>query len=109
MPQANRGTKRRCANCGAPYYDLSRDPAICPKCETPFEPRPAAPLRAFRGPVRMSKYRAAEKPKIEEPAEEAEDVEVEAFTEDDGLPALDQDESEASVQPDDEEPEELRE
>jgi uncharacterized protein (TIGR02300 family) len=28
------GTKRLCSNCGAKFYDLSKDPIICPKCHT---------------------------------------------------------------------------
>jgi uncharacterized protein (TIGR02300 family) len=28
------GTKRLCANCGAKFYDLSKDPIVCPKCQT---------------------------------------------------------------------------
>jgi uncharacterized protein (TIGR02300 family) len=31
------GTKRLCANCGAKFYDLSKDPIVCPKCETVFQ------------------------------------------------------------------------
>jgi uncharacterized protein (TIGR02300 family) len=31
------GTKRLCASCGAKFYDLSKDPIICPKCGTVFE------------------------------------------------------------------------
>lgn len=96
MDQANRGTKRRCTNCGAPYYDLNRDPVVCPKCETPYQPRPAAPLRAFRGPVRIAKTRPVEVPKTEE----AEDPE--AFAEDEVMPA--QEDDEESITPlDDEE------
>jgi uncharacterized protein (TIGR02300 family) len=30
------GTKRLCPNCGAKYYDLNRDPIICPKCNAAF-------------------------------------------------------------------------
>jgi uncharacterized protein (TIGR02300 family) len=32
------GTKRLCGNCGAKFYDLSKDPIVCPKCETVFHP-----------------------------------------------------------------------
>src|SRR3546814_9225165 len=28
------GAKRICHNCGARYYDMRRDPIICPKCGT---------------------------------------------------------------------------
>jgi hypothetical protein len=31
-----RGTKRKCASCGASYYDLNRTPIKCPKCDAPF-------------------------------------------------------------------------
>jgi uncharacterized protein (TIGR02300 family) len=31
------GTKRLCGNCGAKFYDLSKDPIVCPKCETVFQ------------------------------------------------------------------------
>jgi uncharacterized protein (TIGR02300 family) len=30
------GTKRLCANCGAKFYDLSKDPIHCPKCGTVY-------------------------------------------------------------------------
>jgi len=32
------GTKRLCASCGAKFYDLSKDPIVCPRCETVFHP-----------------------------------------------------------------------
>jgi uncharacterized protein (TIGR02300 family) len=32
------GTKRLCASCGAKFYDLSKDPIVCPKCATVFHP-----------------------------------------------------------------------
>lgn len=28
------GQKRICYSCGAKFYDLEKEPAICPKCET---------------------------------------------------------------------------
>jgi len=31
------GLKRQCMSCGAKFYDLSRDPAVCPKCGTVFQ------------------------------------------------------------------------
>jgi uncharacterized protein (TIGR02300 family) len=31
------GTKRLCGSCGAKFYDLSKDPIRCPKCDTVFE------------------------------------------------------------------------
>lgn len=37
MAKPELGTKRLCGNCGAKFYDLSKDPIICPKCHTALE------------------------------------------------------------------------
>ena len=42
------GMKRTCAACGARFYDLKRDPIICPKCETVFDPDQATRLKRAR-------------------------------------------------------------
>ena len=39
MAKAELGTKRLCANCGAKFYDLNKDPIHCPKCETVYVSR----------------------------------------------------------------------
>jgi uncharacterized protein (TIGR02300 family) len=44
------GTKRLCQNCGTKYYDLNRDPILCPKCGTAFTISAVA-LRAKAAPV----------------------------------------------------------
>jgi uncharacterized protein (TIGR02300 family) len=31
------GTKRLCTNCSAKFYDLNKDPIVCPKCHTVTE------------------------------------------------------------------------
>jgi uncharacterized protein (TIGR02300 family) len=31
------GTKRLCGSCAAKFYDLSKTPIVCPKCNTVFE------------------------------------------------------------------------
>ncbi len=35
--KAARGTKRTCQSCGARFYDLNRDPIICPICGAEFQ------------------------------------------------------------------------
>jgi uncharacterized protein (TIGR02300 family) len=30
------GAKRQCQNCGAKFFDLNKDPIVCPKCGTVF-------------------------------------------------------------------------
>src|SRR5260221_13076166 len=32
VTMAARGHRRRCTSCSAPFYDLQRDPIVCPKC-----------------------------------------------------------------------------
>ena len=53
MAKPELGTKRLCANCGAKFYDLSKDPIVCPKCSTVFQVAPSSRLRpeAVRAPV----------------------------------------------------------
>ena len=36
MPNPEWGVKRVCPDCGEHYYDLQRDPILCPECEAPF-------------------------------------------------------------------------
>ena len=36
MAKPELGTKRLCGSCGAKFYDLSKDPIVCPKCDTVF-------------------------------------------------------------------------
>jgi uncharacterized protein (TIGR02300 family) len=43
------GSKRQCQNCGAKFFDLNRDPIICPKCGTVFQ---GATARAQRAEVK---------------------------------------------------------
>jgi len=31
-----RGSKRTCHSCSSRFYDLNRDPIVCPVCQTPF-------------------------------------------------------------------------
>ena len=51
MAKPELGSKRQCMSCGAKFYDLNKDPAICPKCGTVFQAvalsRVAAPVVAL--------------------------------------------------------------
>jgi len=57
------GTKRLCGNCGAKFYDLSKDPIVCPKCQTVMV-LSAAPARGRPEPV--AAVARAPKPEPEE-------------------------------------------
>ncbi len=40
MAKPELGSKRQCQNCGAKFFDLNRDPILCPKCGATFQPPP---------------------------------------------------------------------
>lgn len=42
------GVKRTCHSCGAKFYDLKRDPIVCPKCGTTFDFETALKSRKVR-------------------------------------------------------------
>ena len=48
MAKPELGLKRLCANCGAKFYDLNKDPIVCPKCDTVFQ---AAQLTRVASPA----------------------------------------------------------
>lgn len=83
MAKPELGLKRSCVACGTRFYDLTRVPAICPKCgtEQPAEQprlRRAAPTPA---PEEKAKKRAAA-PELEAEELEVEDVESDEAIED---------------------------
>jgi len=53
MAKVDIGTKRVCPECEAKFYDLTRNPAVCPMCQHSFDPSeldpnvvlPSAPLK----------------------------------------------------------------
>ncbi len=38
MAKVDIGTKRVCPECDAKFYDLNRNPAVCPMCQNSFDP-----------------------------------------------------------------------
>jgi len=48
VTKAELGIKRLCPNCGARYYDLNRDPIVCPRCGTEFQASAAVPAAKAR-------------------------------------------------------------
>ncbi len=91
MAKPEWGSKRICPSCGARYYDLLRDPVVCPKCNTPFDPeaflksrraRPAAPVEKELAPVS---------------ADEADAEEVETADEEEAVPVADGEEEDEEI------------
>ncbi len=80
MAKPELGLKRVCVACGAKFYDLTKTPAICPKCATeqPLEqPRPRRTGGNVLEDKRPKKVAAVEDVdtdvEVEADAEEAED------------------------------------
>jgi uncharacterized protein (TIGR02300 family) len=76
------GVKRICHSCGAPFYDLRKDPIVCPKCGATYDPEAILKSRRTRTPVVEEKEAAPaildEDAETEAPEkEEAEEVEEE--------------------------------
>ncbi len=78
------GLKRTCQSCGLRFYDMSRSPIRCPKCNAVFDPEAVLKTRRSKAP-------AAEKPVPV--AVEADDVEPIAADE-----VADADEEEAVIE-----------
>jgi len=70
------GTKRLCSNCGAKFYDLSKDPIVCPKCATVLT-LTAAAARSRAEPVAARAKAAAEEEAIVPETADAEFVSLE--------------------------------
>ncbi|MBW6400538.1 TIGR02300 family protein [Roseomonas sp. HJA6] len=73
MAKPELGLKRTCVACGTRFYDLTRTPAVCPKCgtEQPAEQPRLRRAAAVPLPDEKLKKRAAT------PEAEADDIEVE--------------------------------
>ena len=64
MAKPEWGTKRSCGSCGARYYDLRRQPVVCPKCGAVHEED--APVRARRVRVAAPDKKPKAVPVVEE-------------------------------------------
>lgn len=73
MAKPEWGTKRICQSCGTPFYDLRRDPIVCPKCEAVFDPEAILKSRKLKGTeeAEAPKKEAAETEEAVEEEEEA--------------------------------------
>jgi uncharacterized protein (TIGR02300 family) len=84
--KADRGTKRTCQNpeCGSRFYDLNRDPILCPICQSAYQAEAAPAVLAVAAPAVAQK--AAQRKPIKKPvypveapkAEEAPEADTDA-------------------------------
>ena len=72
MVKAELGTKRTCPSCAARFYDLLKNPIVCPKCNANFV---AASILPSKGD--MPAMAPAPKPRVAEEADDMETADVE--------------------------------
>ncbi len=83
MAKPELGIKRVCVSCGARFYDLTKVPAVCPKCgtEQPLDqPRSRRPVGNVTEDKRPKKAAVTDDPDVE--VEAAEDESEEGVLED---------------------------
>ncbi len=86
MAKPELGLKRTCVSCGAKFYDMGKQPAVCPKCgtEQPAEqPRPRRSANIV--PDEKLKKRAVAATEADGDDVELEDVEADAVEDADEL------------------------
>ena len=66
MTRPELGTKRLCAGCSAKFYDLHKDPIVCPTCEAVFVVPKPAPERSRPAYARPAPVTVAAAPASEE-------------------------------------------
>ena len=86
MAKPEWGSKRVCQSCEVRFYDLRRDPIICPSCGTKFDP--GSVLRSRRNRAAATVTAAA--PKVPA-AKVAPEADVEPVVEEEDVVAIDAD------------------
>ena len=105
MAKPEWGLKRTCLGCGARFYDMQRDPIVCPSCDTEFDPLALVrPRRARAAAASKAKAAAAAAEPIPESteSEDAEDI-VDDDTLDIDDASIDLDDDNDDIIPDDDE------
>ena len=75
MAKAEWGLKRICPGCGTRYYDMKKNPPVCPKCGTVFDPESLLRSRRGRSAEKKPAPAAAPEEVIEEIPAEGEETE----------------------------------
>ena len=95
MAKPELGTKQKCQNCGTKFFDLNKDPVICPKCGT--TQASASPPTAARPPARAPAAVDDDEPETEsaevlslDDADQVEDGKVAAVNPEDDVDAEDE-------------------
>lgn len=100
MANPELGAKQVCPNCQAKFYDLTKRPAVCPKCHHEFDPDEAVKTRRVRGRAPMPEPEAEAEDQVKARGEDDEDED-----EDLGTPEIDEIEDPAVEDDEDEDAE----
>ena len=84
MAKPEWGLKRTCLSCGARFYDMQRDPIVCPTCETEFDPLALVRPRRARAAAAASQAKAKSEAD-KKPAEETSEASGDDLHVDDGM------------------------
>jgi len=100
--KAERGTKRTCQNpeCGSRFYDLNRDPVVCPICQAAYQlaASPAVLAAVAQAAADRAQARKASKKPIYAPVPVAKTEDVPEVEE--GLAAIEGEEEPAAAEDD---------
>lgn len=69
MAKPELGSKHKCQNCGTKFFDLMKDPVVCPKCGTVQTVMAPSPVRAARSAPASTANRDDEETETENGAE----------------------------------------
>jgi uncharacterized protein (TIGR02300 family) len=71
------GIKRICLSCGARFYDMNREPIVCPACSTALDPIAQNRPRRSRAAPKLAAVAAVVDPEEAVIAEPDEEIEIE--------------------------------
>ena len=94
MAKPEWGNKHICPSCGARYYDLQREPVVCPKCATPYDPEAFLRARRSRPAVQPERELEPVGAEVGTETETEEEEEIETAEDEEDAGALEEAEEE---------------
>lgn len=95
MAKSEWGEKHRCSSCGRPFYDMKRNPMICPSCGEKHVPVKLLKSRKTSSASAKALVKKVVPPKLEDDLDEdnsdvpvEDNVSVDDDGEDDGISAV---------------------
>ena len=76
MAKPEWGLKRTCLSCNTRFYDMQKDPIVCPNCETEFDPLALVRPRRARAAAAASQAKEKAPAPAKAAEEESEDIEL---------------------------------